>query len=323
MPTAHSRLLLFLATSLLASSCAVAPHVASSTGQRVAWKATPEFSELAVKSGVAATRTDCEAVREAVWVETKAQGGECLRYWKGGFGTGPAKRAIVYFHGDVWLGTEASPTYLKFTEQTLQADAREWAAKLGAPYIYLARPGTHGSSGDHMQRRRQPESEAISLALDQLKKRYEISEWVAVGFSGGGHVTASLFASRDDVVCAVATSSVSSPRARWILLGRDIDATGYADSYEPLEFIRKANHHPKLRIFVVGSLEDSNTPWASQVLLSGRAKALGLPVMELTGEGTGSAKHGMSNSGRMVAGWCAQDLSDDQIREKAKAGLKG
>jgi hypothetical protein len=295
----------------------------NSSLQRVAFSRIAEFSDLALRSGVSATRADCDTVREAVWVDSKAFGSECLRYWKAGFGDGPARRAIVFFHGDVWLGTQTSPTYLQLNEEKQQAIADEWAKKLGVPYIHFARPGTHGSSGDHMQRRRRAESELITLALDELKKRYGIFEWVVTGQSGGGHVTASLLVHRSDIVCAVPASSVSSPRMRWILLGRSTDATGYHDSYEPTEFLVKKGQHPKLRIFVVGSLEDKNTPWSTQTLLTGRANAVGLQAIELTGQGSGSQQHGMADSGRSVAGWCAQGLTDDQIREKAKAGLAG
>ena len=116
-----------------------------------------------------------------------------------------------------------------FSDLAIRSGVSTWAAKLGAPYIHFARPGTHGSSGDHMQRRRRGESELITLALDQLKTRYAISEWVLVGQSGGGHVTASLLVHRNDIVCAVPASSVSSPRMRWILRGWATDATGYHD----------------------------------------------------------------------------------------------
>ena len=321
MSAAHLPLL--IASALLLGACAAAPATPAPPLARVALKGAADFSDLAIRSGVSTTRAECEAVSEAVWVESAAFGSECLRYWKAGFGAAPTPRAVVYFHGDIWLGTETSPSYLKLSERSLRAATQEWSAKLGAPYIHFARPGTHGSSGDHMQRRRRGESELITLALDRLKTRYGISEWVVVGQSGGGHVTASLLVHRNDIVCAVPTSSVSSPRMRWTLRGRSTDTTGYDDSYEPTEFIAGKDRHPKLRIFVVGSVEDRNTPWAIQTLLTSRARAAGLPVMELTGEGSGPQKHGMSNSGRLVAGWCARDLSDDEIREKASAGLKG
>jgi pimeloyl-ACP methyl ester carboxylesterase len=317
----RSQLVITLVAAGLVTACTTLPAITAAPS-RVAFSKNVEFSGAAVKNGVTADSADCQLV-QAVWVESKTHGSECLRYWKAGFESGQAKRAIVFFHGDVWTGREADPNYLRLTEETLQTMADAWAKRLGMPYIYFARPGTHGSSGDHMQRRRKGESEQISIALDQLKQQYNISEYVLVGQSGGGHVTASLLVKRNDIVCAVPTSSVSSPRSRWILRGWNNDSTGAPDSYEPTEFLVKANKHPNLRIVVVGNVEDRNTPWASQTLLSGRAKALGIPVMELTGEGTGSEKHSMSISGRIVAGWCAQDLSDEQIRENAKAGLKG
>ena len=209
------------------------------------------------------------------------------------------------------------------TERRQQELANEWSARIAAPYIFMGRPGVFGSSGDHMQRRRKAESEILSAALDALKKRLSIKEFSIVGQSGGGHVVASLMASRSDVICAVPASAVSSPRARWISLGWKGDSTGYADSFEPTDALVKTGKHSKLRLFVVGSPEDSNTPWSSQLLLSSKAKALGIPTLDLTGTGTGSARHGMSNSGRLVAGWCNNDLTNEQIIERSKSGLNG
>ncbi len=313
---------LAIALAMLAGACASMPDGARQPG-RVAFTATPDFSEIAVKRGVKATRAECEQAPGTVWVESPAWGSECLRYWKAGFPAGPAGRTVVFFHGDVWLDQGVSPAYLKLTPDKVQQDADEWSSRLGMPYLFVGRPGTFGSSGDHGQRRRQGESELVSLALDRIKARHGITEWVVAGQSGGGHVTAALLAKRDDIVCAVPTSSVSSPRARWLLRGWKKDSTGYDDSYEPLEVLVKEGRHPKLRVFVVGSPSDANTPWSSQQLLTGRAKAVGIPVMELTGEGTDPARHGMSRSARLVAGWCAKDLTDDEIRRKARAGLKG
>lgn len=322
-PRAHRLACVPLAALLLlAAGCATMPGD-SRSWQRIAFTATPAFTEAAVKRGVTATRSDCARVEDAVWVESPEHGDECLRYWKAGFPAGPAGRAIVYFHGDVWTGEGAAPSYLRLTGERVQKSADDWARKLGMPYIHFGRPGTHGSSGDHRQRRRRGESELVSLALDQLKSRLGITEWIVVGQSGGGHLTASLLATRDDIACAVPASSVSSPRARWMLHGWPRDSTGYDDSHEPLEALVRENKHPKLRIFVVGSPSDTNVPWSTQQLLTARAKDVGLPVLELAGEGSGPAGHGMSDSGRRVAGWCAHDLPDDEIRERARAGLKG
>ncbi|MBN8506879.1 MAG: hypothetical protein J0L58_20625 [Burkholderiales bacterium] len=287
---------------------------------------TPDFrlSDEGVQRGVQATQAQCAQVRYAVWAPSAMQGNVCLRYWKAGFAAqGPTPRVLVFFHGDVWTGTATSPDYLKLTDATLQEQAEQWARQIGMPYLFIGRPGTHGSSGEHMQRRRRGESLQISAALDALKARYGIQEWVVAGQSGGGHVTAALLGDRSDIVCAVPASAVSSPKVRWWLRGWTVDSTGHADSYEPLDTLAKAGKHPALRVFVVGSPGDTNTPWTMQLLLADRARAVGLPVEVLSGEGAGPSKHGMSQSARRVAGWCGKGLSTDEIRQRGGAELKG
>jgi len=174
-----------------------------------------------------------------------------------------------------------------------------------------------------MQRRRKTESELISAALDELKKRYGVEEWVVAGQSGGGHVTSALIAERADIVCAVPTSAVSSPRIRWEMMGRTRDTTNYADSYEPSNFISKSRTNPSLRVFVLGNPKDKNVFWPSQTVMADSLKMAKIPVETLEGEGTGPDGHGLSNSSRIVAGWCAQDISTEEILVRAAKGLRG
>jgi hypothetical protein len=284
-----------------------------------------DFSEEALSRGVKATHAQCNRVPTAVWVSTKGDEGECLKYWIAGFGAGPIARAVVFFHGDAWLGPgKTNKSYLDLTDEKLQRMADDTSKKLGVPYIFFARPGTHGSSGDHMQRRRPAESLLISAALDQIKTRHGIKELVLTGQSGGGHVTASLLTLRSDIVCAVPTSSPSSPRIRWLAKGKTKDTTGFADSYEPAEHIdRSLPHHPQLRVFVLGSPNDKNVPWGAQTVLADKLKEVGIPVRVLQGEGGGPDHHSLSNSARAVAGWCAKGMSDDAIVTQAASGLKG
>lgn len=306
------------------SACTTLPPdprpVSARDPMQAAW--SPTASEIT--KGVRATQAECAKLEDAVWADAGEHGRECIRFWKSpGPAAGGWARVVVFFHGDVWSGTEVLPSYLATTARQQQESANEWAARIGAPYVFMGRPGAFGSSGDHMQRRRKAESEILSAALDALKARLAIREFSIAGQSGGGHVVAALLARRSDVVCAVPASAVSSPRARWVIRGWKGDSTGYADSYEPAEALVKEGRHPGLRLFVVGSPDDSNTPWTSQLLLSGRARWLGIPTLELTGTGSGAARHGMSNSSRLVAGWCHNGLSDGEIRERAKAGLNG
>jgi len=287
---------------------------------------TPEgdFSESAVRRGVVATREQCAAVDGAVWADAGSHGQACIRYWAAGFPGKPVARAIVFLHGDVWVGAgKTSAAYLNNSVSRIQRDAESWSRRIAAPYVFVGRPGTHGSSGDHMQRRRVAESRILSTALDRVKEHLAIGEWVVAGQSGGGHVTAALLTQRSDIVCAVPTSAPSSPRVRWSLRGLKRDTTGFADSYEPTEHLGGARMHPRLRVFVLGDPQDRNVVWPSQSILADRLKETGVAVETLAGEGTGPDRHGLSASARIVAGWCHQDLQTPEILRRAAEGLRG
>jgi hypothetical protein len=189
--------------------------------------------------------------------------------------------------------------------------------------MLLSRPGTFGSSGEHKQRRRLLEPQLMSAALDEVKARHGISDLVLVGLSGGGHTVASLIGWRSDIVCAVPTSSVSSPRLRWEGLGRPTDLTGYADSYEPVNNLKREIMHPKLRVFVLGDPEDSNVRWSTQTPLAVRLKELGVNVEVLTGEGSDLQRHALGESGRLIGALCLLDKPTSDILEVVARGLKG
>jgi pimeloyl-ACP methyl ester carboxylesterase len=290
---------------------------------RIEFSAAGDFSEAALRSGVKATKAVCDSVDNAVWASTSDHGEECLRYWAGGFNGKPAPRALVFFHGDLLTETGVPPAYVSSSMTKLQRMAEDTARQLDAPYVFVGRPGTHGSSGDHRQRRRLAESALISAALDKLKGKLQVDEWVVAGQSGGGHVTSSLLTQRADIVCAVPTSAPSSPRMRWTLRGMKKDSTGFVDSYEPSEHLQGAKVHPKLRVFVLGDPNDSNVLWPSQIIMAEKLKQAGIPVEILRGEGSGPRAHGLPQSARLVASWCYHALSTGEILRKAAAGLKG
>ena len=309
---------------LIAMAAVCVPAIARAASERSGFSADGDFSESAVYRGVKATKEQCDAVSNAVWASTKDHGAECLKYWAAGFSGKNAHRAIVFFHGDVWVGAgKTSKDYLHMSNRVLQRDAEDWSKKLAAPYIFVARPGTHGSSGNHMQRRRVAESILISAALDKIKDKLNIGEFVVAGQSGGGHVTSSLITYRSDIVCAVPTSAPSSPRVRWLHRGLTKDTTGYADSYEPTEHLRKDRAHEKLRVFVLGNPDETNVVWPSQVIMAVKLKEAGIPVEILHGKGTGPDGHGLKNSARIVAGWCFHENSTQEITRKSVDTLRG
>jgi hypothetical protein len=297
------------------------PKVVEKTGPPVEISEAGDFSEAALRNGVSATPGQCKALGNAVWAQTPQGETACLKYWSAGLGPAASRRVVVYVPGDAWEGPgRTGPVYLGSTNESLAESARRWAGELDAAFIFLSRPGTFGSSGDHMQRRRPAESRLISSALDVLKQQHGIEEFVIAGYSGGGHVTASLITLRRDIVCAVPGAAPSSPRLRARARNWSIDATGYDDSYEPTEHLRRDAVHPRLRIFVVGDPRDTNGVWPAQTILADVARAQGIEAHVIETRGSGPTFHGgQGDVIRAVAGWCAKDLSSADIVAKGSA----
>lgn len=309
----------FIAQAQAASEGWLTPKVVEKTAAPMAMEDSRRFPEQALRNGVRATQAQCEQLSNGLWAVAGTGETACLRYWAAGLWPGaPAQRAVVYFSGDVWSGGRAVPPYATTSDGALAEAAARWAGRLGLPYVFLARPGTYGSSGDHMERRRPAESQLVSAALDVLKARWNISEYIVVGFSGGGHVTSALVTLRSDIVCAVPGGAPSSPRMRWTLKRWTTDATGYGDSYEPTEHLHKAATHPGLRIFVVGDPRDREGLWPAQTVMAhaARAKGIAAEIIEVKGSAP-DFHHGQGDIVRLVAGWCGSDLPTDEIVRRA------
>lgn len=274
-----------------------------------------DFSSSSVLRGVQATKEKCN-VENTVWTGT-----ECIKFWSHGL-TRTTGRVIVFFDGDVLSDNRVSERYTKLTTEKLNHRAKTWSTKLDAPYIYIGRPGTHGSSGSHHRRRTAEESMIISKALDQLKERYGITELVLAGQSGGGHVTASLLTLRSDIVCAVPSSSPNSPKVRYTGMGRSIDITNL-ESYEPIEHFTNTVHD-KLRVIILGDPLDSTVSWNSQIVLAQALQTKNIPFIIVEGQASGSAKHKLSDSGRVLAGLCYHNKSLNDIQNHlSKNNIKG
>jgi hypothetical protein len=282
------------------------------------------FSADALLKGVVATAQVCARLAGAVWARAPAGDAECIRYWASGLGSaGANRRVMVYIPPDQLAFDHVDAAYTGHSPKSLQALALAMHQAAGVPFILLSRPGMLGSSGDHRQRRREPEARLLSAALDEIKAAHGIDEFALVGLSGGGHSVAALLGWRSDIVCAVAASAVSSPAMRWKLMGRAADLTGYADSYEPVGQLQPGNFHRELRVFVLGDPKDSNVAWQTQLPLAVRLQELGVRVELISGEGSDGQRHALGNSARRVGGLCAKGVPTERIREVAAQGLKG
>ena len=306
-------------------TCLLLLAAASASAQRLPFEpGEGNFSADALRQGVSATEAQCGAVAGAVWAQPPSGAGECIRYWAAGLQAGTAQRRVLaYIPGDQLVFDSPDAGYTGRNPRSLQAATDTMHAQLGVPVILLSRPGIFGSSGDHKERRREMEPRLVSAALDAIKARHGIAEWSLAGLSGGGHTVASLLAWRSDITCAVAASATASPKLRWTALGRDRDFTGHADSWEPLEHLRREAFHPRLRVFVLGDPKDSNVPWSTQLPLAVKLKELGAAVEVVEGEGSDMQRHNLGGSARLLGAMCLRGDTTPEILQRAAKGLKG
>lgn len=282
------------------------------------------FKAEELVQGVIATEYECKKIDGAVWAKLKTGEAECIRYWSSGLGAHiQTNRILVYIPSDQMSFDVAFESYTKLNPLIMNKIASDMQALVSAPFILLSRPGIFGSSGEHKQRRRKLESQLMSAALDEIKQKYAVTEFVIVGLSGGGHVLASLLGLRSDIVCGVPASSVSSPKLRWTQFGRASDLTGFVDSYEPLENLNNTTFHPKLRIFVLGDPQDTNVPWSTQTPLADKLRELGVAVETIHATGSDIQHHFLGTSGLKLARLCFYDATTPEILIFSKSGLKG
>ncbi|MRD49647.1 prolyl oligopeptidase family serine peptidase [Caenimonas koreensis DSM 17982] len=294
--------------------------------QRVPMATADEpFAADALVKGVSATRESCAQLQGGVWADAGSFGAECLRSWVHGLDGDVASNVLVYLPPDQLTFNLPAPGYTSLSPSRMAALTAQMQRSAGVPFIFLARPGTFGSSGTHGDRRREAEARLVSAALDALRRKHGITRFVVSGLSGGGHTVAALLGWRSDIVCAVAASAVSSPRMRWQAMGQSQDVTGHSDSYEPVEHLAhlaRGTMHPQLRVFVLGDLKDSNVPWATQLPLATRLQQMGVPTQLLNAEGSDAQHHALSDTTRAVGAACAKGVGTPDIVELVK-GRRG
>lgn len=215
-----------------------------------------------------AVRANCPDRAGYLWVQP-VEGPACIRYFASDDIDG-ARVAIVQFSGDRDSVMDQAPTRIPGNTEALRTlDAQRSRDRAGVPWIFVARPGTYGSSGDHRKRRQPVEFHALDAALDALMQRHKLQRIAIVGHSGGATAGAALLTmGRTRVACAVLTSGAYGLLERARLLGRSkdgrTDTTGSTQFYDPLDHVGGIARDPLRRIVLIGNREDQNTPFALQ-----------------------------------------------------------
>jgi pimeloyl-ACP methyl ester carboxylesterase len=277
------------------------------------------FSGAQLVSGSFSDEEQCARIPRAAWVVVDGRG-DCIRYYAINIGEGRIPALAVYIHGDRLENrtTDLAPPegYVSYGPAGIERDLRIWAEGSRVPFLFVARPGTHGSSGDHKQRRRAREALLVNGALEAIKRRHGVERFHIAGHSGGGHVLASLLNMRRDIACAAISAGVVAVHERLQLVNRVADFTGYADYYDPVAHIDGIRRDPPPRIFVIADRGDKRVAYAIQALYVRRLKEIGLDPVLFHGIGRGGNRHGLSYLSLPVALKCADGAPTRDIVDR-------
>lgn len=265
------------------------------------------------------TQLDNSGIGRTVWVEVNLNGysyKECIRYYSAGLLENQTNnRAITYFSGDVGIIGGAPESYTSLKPQDMVNKAVTASTQLyNFPYIFVARPGIYGSSGVHNGARKPLESLLMSEALNKIKQRHQILNYVLVGHSGGGHIVSALLSKRTDILCAVPSSAPSSPKIQAEALGKTPDPR----LFEAVDAITALTpKHPANRVFVVGDLNDSIVPWVAQKVLHDKLIQLSWVSNIINLQATDGDHHNLAEKAKKIAGMCARGLSTSNILDQS------
>ncbi|MEO9339498.1 prolyl oligopeptidase family serine peptidase [Mesorhizobium sp. SB112] len=285
------------------------------------------FDPLEALHGSFSTPVHCAKIPGGLWVETDGKG-ECIRHYAQGIAYGENPLAIVYFGGDVLLRNSKgerfiAPAYAEHTPGSFNADMKLLSERSGLPAIFIARPGTYGSSGDHTLRRYSREIELIDGAIAQIRMRYGISHFILAGQSGGGHIVASLLNRRKDVTAAVISSGLVSVRqvmAYWENR-RDIPGSTLYDAdafYDPVDDVAKITREPQPQIILISDRDDRVVPFETQAHYVKELRRAGFQPVHILAKGDGANNHVLSRHLRLAAALVAQGSKPDKIRSMVK-----
>lgn len=260
------------------------------------------------------------------WVVVDGRG-DCMRYYHGGSLVAGAEAGdvVVWLHGDLLetrysrnLGLTVHPIDSVARSAAEQMErARQRAAILGVPFVYLGRPGAMGSTGQHGDYRRKREHQLVDAALDVLKNRYGVQRFHLAGHSGGGHVVAALLPLRQDIGCAVLSSGAQALKMMHSLRGINGRMPGLGDMVDPYDLIATIPRREDLRIFVVGDRRDRVVPYFSQRYYYEALRARGFDATLVEVDAPPPDHHGSGAPVERMVAACAKGKPTDSVLREA------
>lgn len=273
---------------------------------------------------LAGSEIACEAGRGHVWVQVE-DAGECVAYYPTE-GLAGARTAIIFFEGDVPSSFRRDVERLEAHRASLLRALAGLARRHAIPHVFVARPGTFGSTGDHGARRGRREYLVLDAAVTRIRERYRIGRLVLTGQSGGATAVGALLTlGRTDVACATPASGgydltgmLDWHAERRGGGGRHREhPASLSDFHDVLASVEAVAADRSRRIFVVGDPEDAVTPFRLQRRFAERLAELGHHARLVAARGTGSDRHGLAHVGLRLAALCAAGASDEAIEKAA------
>lgn len=266
----------------------------------------------------------CAGIPHALWV-TVGGAAEAIRYYPVQLDPKRNPIVLVYFPGDVVLRTArgirlVGTSYTQKTPDELIELMSQWAADAGAPAIYVGRPGTFGSSGDHEKRRMPYEIDLMDRTLDLLKQHHGIDRYILVGQSGGAQIVAALLNRRQDISAAVMTAgllSVHQTVKRWRRIRPVPGGASHPIGalYDPLQEIDRIHRDPVPEIYVISDPRDNVIPLSSHLQYLRKLWSVGLGAHHIYAHGEGPKHHSLGTHGRMAAALLARGAGAREIRQ--------
>jgi len=258
----------------------------------------------------------------AVWVNVGGRGW-CLRYYAFGLkpdGTNPL--AAAWLHGDIVggdRGTGPAGHQQGLGPAAMVEQERILSQTYHTPFIFLARPGAYGSSGNHRAlASTRLEADLVAAEVEALTSRYHIASWVLGGHSGGGTDAAAVLARRHDVRCAVISSG--APAYNAYLTAHHQPQRIKPDNLNAIDDVGKIPASTDLRVIVMGDPRDSNVFWSVQRLYFEALKTHGTQVTLLPLErGRPPEFHSLVDLAETATGLCAQGVATADIEKRLRA----
>jgi predicted esterase len=264
----------------------------------------------------------CEWSGENVWVEAEGRG-ECISFYPTPTpGLAGAEQAVFYFEGDI------PPSYRRDAEKLgrhlklMRGALETLAATYRIPYVFVARPGTFGSTGSHADRRKTREALVMREAVDAIRRRHGLKQVSLAGQSGGATIVGALLTlGLTNVRCAAPASGGFDLNAMldWHAQRQGIVGSHWehpaalADSFNVMDRIGGIARDHRRRIFIIGDPADKVTPFAQQRRFAERLRAQGHHAQIVEATGAGPERHGLSLTALKIAGLCATGATDAEI----------